>query len=125
MELLLPDVWIAAHPGHFLTYRRDEAEAAAIARRRRRERRRARALEQSRSPWARRSAGWGAYGLSLRTRRTAHRDHVGIRRSHLGTALDILRPGAGAVALVWFRPALITCTLVRRTPRTPVLQKIV
>jgi hypothetical protein len=32
LESLLPDVWIAAHPEHFLTYRRDEAEAAAIAR---------------------------------------------------------------------------------------------
>ena len=47
---LLPDVWIAAHPEHFLTYRRDEAEAAAIARRRRRERRRGKAPEHSRSP---------------------------------------------------------------------------
>ena len=34
LEALLPDVWIAAHPEHFLTYRRDEAEAAAIAGRR-------------------------------------------------------------------------------------------
>jgi transposase len=50
LESLLPDVWIAAHPEHFLTYRRDEAEAAAIARRRRRERRRAKAPEHSRSP---------------------------------------------------------------------------
>ncbi len=47
---LLPDVWIAAHPEHFLTYRRDEAGAAAIARRRSRERRRAKAPEHSRSP---------------------------------------------------------------------------
>jgi hypothetical protein len=47
---LLPDVWIAAHPEHFLTYRRDEAEAAAMVRRRRRERRRAKASEHSRSP---------------------------------------------------------------------------
>jgi transposase len=38
---LLPDVWIAAHPEHFLQYRRDEAEAAARARKRRREKRRA------------------------------------------------------------------------------------
>ncbi len=44
------DVWIAAHPEHFLTDRRDEAEAAAIARRRRRQRRRAKAPELSRSP---------------------------------------------------------------------------
>jgi hypothetical protein len=50
LESLLPDVWIAAHPEHFLTYRRDEAEAAAIARRRRRERRRTEAPEYSRSP---------------------------------------------------------------------------
>ena len=50
LESLLPDVWIAAHPEHFLTYRRDEAEAAAIARRRLRERRRAKAPEHSRSP---------------------------------------------------------------------------
>jgi transposase len=39
---LLPDVWIAAHPEHALTYRRDEAEAAANARRRRRALRRER-----------------------------------------------------------------------------------
>jgi hypothetical protein len=36
---LLPDIWIAAHPEHFLQYRRDEAEAAARARKRRREKR--------------------------------------------------------------------------------------
>jgi len=35
-NMLLPDVWIAAHPVHVLNYRRDEAEAAANARRRRR-----------------------------------------------------------------------------------------
>jgi transposase len=40
---LLPDVWIAAHPEHFLHYRRDEAEAAAQSRRRRRADRRAKA----------------------------------------------------------------------------------
>jgi hypothetical protein len=50
LRSLLPDVWIAAHPEHFLTYRRDEAEAAATARRRRRERRRAKAPEYSGSP---------------------------------------------------------------------------
>jgi hypothetical protein len=50
LESLLPDVWIKAHPEHFLKYRRDEAEAAAISRRRRRERRRARTPEHSRSP---------------------------------------------------------------------------
>jgi hypothetical protein len=50
LESLLPDVWIAAHPEQFLTYRRDEAFAAASARRRRRERRRAKAPEHSRSP---------------------------------------------------------------------------
>ena len=38
------------HPEHFLTYRRDEAEAAAIAHRRRRERRRAKVPEHSRRP---------------------------------------------------------------------------
>jgi hypothetical protein len=42
LRSLLPDVWIAAHPEHFLQYRRDEAEAAARARKRRREERRAR-----------------------------------------------------------------------------------
>jgi transposase len=41
LRSLLPDVWIATHPEHFLQYRRDEAEAAARARNRRREKRRA------------------------------------------------------------------------------------
>jgi transposase len=41
LRSLLPDVWIAAHPEHFMQYRRDEAEAAARARKRRREKRRA------------------------------------------------------------------------------------
>ena len=41
LRSLLPDIWIAAHPEHFLQYRRDEAEAAARARKRRREIRRA------------------------------------------------------------------------------------
>jgi hypothetical protein len=50
LESLLPDVWITAHPEHFLTYRRDEAEATANARRRRRANRRAQAAERSRSP---------------------------------------------------------------------------
>ena len=50
LESRLPDVWSAAHADHFLTYRRDEAEAAAMARRRRRERRRTKAPEHSRSP---------------------------------------------------------------------------
>jgi transposase len=49
LESLLPDVWIKAHPEHFLTYRRDEAEAAAQARRRRRALRRAKAREPSAS----------------------------------------------------------------------------
>jgi transposase len=40
LRSLLPDVWIAAHPEHFLQYRRDEAEAAARARKRRRAERR-------------------------------------------------------------------------------------
>ena len=35
-NVLLPDVWRAAHPEHFLDYRRDEAEAVARSRRRRR-----------------------------------------------------------------------------------------
>jgi hypothetical protein len=50
LERLLPDIWIAAHPEHFLTHRREEAEAAAIARRPRRDRRRAQAREHRRSP---------------------------------------------------------------------------
>src|SRR6185312_3370961 len=41
LRSLLPDIWIAAHPEHFLQYRRDEAEVAARARERRRERRQA------------------------------------------------------------------------------------
>jgi len=41
LEALLPDVWIAAHPEHFLQYRRDESAAAAESRRRRRADRRA------------------------------------------------------------------------------------
>jgi hypothetical protein len=48
LESLLPDVWITAHPEHFLTYRRVEAGSAAIARRRLRERRRAKAPGHSR-----------------------------------------------------------------------------
>ena len=42
LRSLLPDVWIAAHPEHFMQYRHDEAEAAADARKRRRADRRAR-----------------------------------------------------------------------------------
>jgi hypothetical protein len=38
---LLSGVWIAAHPEHFLQYRRDEAAAAARARKQRRVNRRA------------------------------------------------------------------------------------
>src|ERR1700733_13319788 len=34
LRLLLPDLWIAAHPEHFLQYRREEAEMAARARKR-------------------------------------------------------------------------------------------
>ena len=41
LRSLLPDIWIAAHPEHFLQYRRDEAETAARTRKRRREKRRA------------------------------------------------------------------------------------
>jgi hypothetical protein len=47
LRTLLPDVWIAAHPEHFLQYRRDEAEAAARARKRRREKRRAKSKARS------------------------------------------------------------------------------
>jgi transposase len=47
LESLLPDVWSAAHPEHFLQYRHDEAEAAANARLRRRAFRRERAKELS------------------------------------------------------------------------------
>jgi transposase len=50
LESLLPEVWIKAHPEHFLAYRRDEAEAAARARRRRRALRRAKAREPGASP---------------------------------------------------------------------------
>jgi transposase len=46
LRSLLPDVWIAAHPEHFLQYRRDEAEATARARKRRREQRRAESKTQ-------------------------------------------------------------------------------
>ena len=41
LRSLSPDIWIAAHPEHFLQYRRDEAGVAARARKRRREKRRA------------------------------------------------------------------------------------
>jgi hypothetical protein len=51
LRSLFPDAWIAAHPDHFLQYRRDEAEAAARARKRRRAERRAKS--RSRSPEAR------------------------------------------------------------------------
>jgi hypothetical protein len=47
LRSLFPDVWIAAHPEHFLQYRHDEAEAAARARKRRRERRRGRVESSS------------------------------------------------------------------------------
>jgi hypothetical protein len=46
LRSLLPDLWIVAHPEHFLQYRRDEAEAAARARKRRREKRRAESKAQ-------------------------------------------------------------------------------
>jgi transposase len=49
LESLLPDVWSAAHPEHFLQYRHDEAEAAAERRRRRRALRRKRAKELGRT----------------------------------------------------------------------------
>jgi hypothetical protein len=41
LRSLFPDVWIAAHPDHFLQYRREEAGMAGRARKRRREKRRA------------------------------------------------------------------------------------
>ena len=47
LNSLLPDVWIAVHPEHVLSYRRDEAEAAANARRRRRAIRRVKARKAS------------------------------------------------------------------------------
>ena len=40
LRSLLPDVWIAAHPEHFLQYRHDEAESAAGVRKRCRAKRR-------------------------------------------------------------------------------------
>jgi transposase len=46
LRSLLPDLWIAAHPEHFLQYRREEAAAAARARKRRREKRRAASRSQ-------------------------------------------------------------------------------
>jgi transposase len=52
LELLLPDVWIAAHLDHVLQYRRDEAEAAANARRRRRALRREKLREAQPEPLA-------------------------------------------------------------------------
>jgi transposase len=45
LRSLLPDIWIAAHPEHFLAYRRDEAEAAARWRRDRRADRRAKSAQ--------------------------------------------------------------------------------
>ena len=45
LRALLPDQWIAAHPEHYLKYRREEAEAAARGRKRRRAERRAKRLE--------------------------------------------------------------------------------
>jgi transposase len=47
---LLPDRWIAAHPEHFLQYRRDESEAAVQSRRRRRADRRGKAKQSSSLP---------------------------------------------------------------------------
>jgi transposase len=44
LRSLLPDIWIAAHPEHFVQYRHDESEAAARARDRRRAQRRATAV---------------------------------------------------------------------------------
>src|SRR3954449_4809497 len=50
LRSLLPNLWIAAHPEHFLQYRRDEAEAAARARKRRREKRRGSRNQVSHGP---------------------------------------------------------------------------
>jgi transposase len=47
LRSLLPDIWIAVHPEHFLQYRHDEAEAAARARERRRAKRRAKSRSGS------------------------------------------------------------------------------
>src|SRR5262249_37415051 len=122
LESLRPDVWIAAHPEHFLTYRRDEAEAAAIARRP------PNPFEPEPSA-ARTFRGWSAPGR-LRQRSSddpgtgscTHRCAMGklsgvrtlappvaaglptgcgcavtaCRRLDLGTALDIMSPGKGA-----------------------------
>src|SRR3954452_2068373 len=52
LRSLLPDVWIAAHPEHFLQYRRDEAEATARARKQRRDKRRAKSKSSSPEPQA-------------------------------------------------------------------------
>src|SRR5262249_4218001 len=52
LRSLLPDVWIAAHPEHFLQYRSDEAEAAARARKRRRAERRAKSRSGKDAPAA-------------------------------------------------------------------------
>jgi hypothetical protein len=41
LNSLWPDVWLAAHPEHVLSYRRDEAEAAAVLAAARKPRRRA------------------------------------------------------------------------------------
>jgi transposase len=59
LRSLLPDCWIAAHPEHLLTYRRDEAEAAARGRQRRRAARRAK-LGQSAPPSSEGGAGVGS-----------------------------------------------------------------
>src|SRR3954451_23635641 len=53
LRSLLPDVWIAAHPEHFLQYRHDEAEAAAHTRKHRRERRRAASKAGLPAGWSR------------------------------------------------------------------------
>jgi hypothetical protein len=57
LRSLLPDTWIAAHPDHFLRYRRDEAEVAARARKRRRKMRRTESKTRLPASWTRASAG--------------------------------------------------------------------
>ena len=92
LRSLLPDVWIAAHPEHFLQYRHDEAEAAARARKRRREKRRA----------SRRSGSPGAGHQSSRDRSPHPRDE---RRFHSVRRINCRpRRGAGLFDVGMVRP---------------------
>ena len=86
LETLLSDVWIAAHPEHFLTYSREEAEAAAFARRRRRDRRPAQAPGHGRSPLHGRDVVRPAMEeLAHRAQRS-----WGVHRSLAAPALDVV-----------------------------------